>query len=256
MLFINKLLSQVKEIIFIEYVVQFFIQSFKNFYIYIYIYIYTTSQNYLATLKISFLVLKVYHNSFIYYTERTRMLWVIILHENKSLTHKPRSRGDQERLQYAVIVRLIQFAPHLVQIPDFAMSNPSHTITESPQFFTVDVIQAGCSSFTNSSLHIKPSVWPKDFEFWFVSPKYFNSTPLLSNPCAPRSTGAFRHCFASLNNAFLTAFLPYKPVLQSCLFTGDVDIFFSRDWFSCAVMFGAVSLLSHKLVTLIKLISS
>ena len=48
----------------------------------------------------------------------TRTLYVIILHENKSLSHKPRSIWDQVMLQYAVIAGLIQFALHLVQIPD------------------------------------------------------------------------------------------------------------------------------------------
>ena len=49
----------------------------------------------------------------------TYMLWLIILHENKSLIHKPRFRWDRVMLQYVVIAGQIQFALYLEQIPDF-----------------------------------------------------------------------------------------------------------------------------------------
>ena len=32
-----------------------------------------------------------------------------------------------------------------------------------------------CCSFTNSSPHIDPPIWPKDLELWFISPKDFIS---------------------------------------------------------------------------------
>ena len=45
-------------------------------------------------------------------------------------------------LQYVVIVGLIQFVQHLMQISDFAFGkSPSHTITESSSCFTVGVIR-------------------------------------------------------------------------------------------------------------------
>ena len=53
--------------------------------------------------------------------EFTSMLWIIILHENKSLTRKPHSRWYREMLPYPVTANLIQFALHLVQIPNFAI---------------------------------------------------------------------------------------------------------------------------------------
>ena len=58
--------------------------------------------------------------------------------------------------------------------------------------------------------------------------------------------------FCFLNNGFL-AILPYRLASQSLLLTVDIDTLFSQDWFSYAVMFGVVSLLSCKPVTLIKL---
>ena len=57
--------------------------------------------------------------------EFTCMLWIIILHEYKSLmTHKPCSCEDRVMLQYAMIVGLIQFALHLVQIPQLCNWQP------------------------------------------------------------------------------------------------------------------------------------
>ena len=49
-------------------------------------------------------------------------LGLIILHEYKSLTHETCSECDHVLLQYAVIAGLIQFALHLVEIPEFAIS--------------------------------------------------------------------------------------------------------------------------------------
>ena len=51
--------------------------------------------------------------------ELTSILWIIILHEYKPLTHTPRSCWDRVMLQYAMIASLIQFAILLMQIPDF-----------------------------------------------------------------------------------------------------------------------------------------
>ena len=63
--------------------------------------------------------------------EFTRMLWVIILLENKSIAYKPHSRWYHVMLQYVMIAGLIQFAPHLGQIADFAIDTPTYTPLQS-----------------------------------------------------------------------------------------------------------------------------
>ena len=65
--------------------------------------------------------------------EFTSMLWVIILHGYKSLSHKLHSKWDHEILLYAVIASLIQFTLHLVQISNFAIgkSPPHHNSVSS-----------------------------------------------------------------------------------------------------------------------------
>ena len=124
------------------------------------------------------------------------MVYVIILYEYKSSINKPRSKWDHVMLQYAVIAGLIQFALYLVQITDFAVSKSpppqhththTHTITKLPPWFTVSVI-LGVKAL---SPFFSPQIWPKGFEFWFVSPKGLYSTALLSNLCAPWSSRAF-----------------------------------------------------------------
>ena len=107
------------------------------------------------------------------------MLWTIILHKNKSLTYKPPSRWDRVILQDAVIAGLNHFAITLVQIPEFAV-HESHTHTLHNEDFTMLnswCNTGGCNSFSNSSQHIDPTIWAKDFELWFVSQKDF--IPLL-----------------------------------------------------------------------------
>ena len=71
--------------------------------------------------------------------EFTCMLWVIILHEYKSLSHKSYSRWNCRKLLYTVIAGLIRFALHLVQIPDFTISKSPHIITKPPPCFMVGV---------------------------------------------------------------------------------------------------------------------
>ena len=93
------------------------------------------------------------------------------------LCTKPRLRRDRVMLQYAVIAGLIQFALHLVKIPDPAIGKSPHTLTEPRLCFMVGMIFGSCSFFTNSSPHIDPPIWPKDFELRFVILKDF--IPLL-----------------------------------------------------------------------------
>ena len=95
----------------------------------------------------------------------TSKLWFIILHEYKYLTHKPpRSRWDRIMLQYSVIVGLIQFAFHLVHIPDFSIDKSSlhHKRAFSMLYGWCDT--RDCSSINNSLLHIDPPISPKYLE--------------------------------------------------------------------------------------------
>ena len=91
------------------------------------------------------------------------MLWVIILHSYKSLTHKLHSRLDYMILHYAVIAGLIQFALHLMHILDFAIGkSPIHYNIPSSMLYSW-CYTGGCSSFMNSSPHIDLPIWVKDF---------------------------------------------------------------------------------------------
>ena len=111
---------------------------------------------------------------------------------------------------------MIHFTLHLVQIPHLAPHNRAFYMLYS----WCDT--GGCSSFTNSSPHIDPPIWLKDFEHGFVSPKDF-------------------------------ILLLYSPVFVGLGSLKIFDIvfthFFSRHWFSCAMIFEAVGLLSCKLGT-------
>ena len=69
---------------------------------------------------------------------------------------------------------------------------PHHNRASSMLYSCGD--SGGCSSFINSSRHINTSIWPKDFELWFVSPKDFIP---LSSLCVPGPTEAFWYCFVS-----------------------------------------------------------
>ena len=92
----------------------------------------------------------------------------------KSLTHKPHFRWDCVVLQYAVIASLIEFALHLVQIHNFAISeSPLHHNKNFTMLYAW-CETGGYSSFTNSLLHWPP-IWPKEFKVYFFNPKVFIS---------------------------------------------------------------------------------
>ena len=120
----------------------------------------------------------------------------------------------------------------------------THTVTEPPPCFI-----EGCISFTNFLPLIDSLIWPKDFELWFVSSKDFY--PLLNCPVFVRldSQEPFdiallpQHGFLESNSSIEARFIGYSTN-SGCLHI------FSRRWFSCATMFGAVSLLSRKLMKL------
>ena len=180
------------------------------------------------------------------------MLWVIILHEYKSLTHKPHSRWDYVMLQYAVIAGLIQFALHLMQILNFAISKSPSLYNRAFSILNDWCDTGGCSSFPNSLPLKKPPIWPKisNFDSSVQRTLFYHS---IVQCLFTLALWNLLTLFCFVNRCFLTAILSYRPASQSLLLTVDIDTFFSWYWFSCAVMFGAVSLLSCKLVTLMKL---
>ena len=148
----------------------------------------------------------------------------------KPLSHKPRSIWYRVMLQYAVIAGLIQFALHLAQIRDFATGKSSHTIAESLQSFTVDVI-LGLQLFYEHFTSYRAFSLIERFRIFicqskglysFVSPKDF--IPFLSLCALSHCSLSRLFCFC--NSCFLAAVLPYRPASQSVIFTVDVDTFF------------------------------
>ena len=95
------------------------------------------------------------------------MLSVIIMYECQSLSHKCVPNG----IAYPLIADLIPFSLYLVQIPDFVNGKSSPYHNRAASVFYSRWNTSGCSSFINSSTHIDASIWPKDFELWFVNPK-------------------------------------------------------------------------------------
>ena len=177
------------------------------------------------------------------------MLWVIIFNEYKSLSHKPCSQ--MELCDTAVCCdsqsdSICSFTWHKSQILQLAKA--PKIITEPPPCFMVGVIQRVENSFTNSLLHIYLPIWFKDFELWFVSPKTLFYCSITQCLCA-LADWSFLTLFCFLNSGFLRA----RGLLHYVFSSHWILTFFSWHWFSCAVMFGAVSLLSHKLVTQMKL---
>ena len=168
---------------------------------------------------------------------------------------KPHSRCDHVMLHYAVIAGIIQFGLHLVQIPNFAIGK-----SPSPYNSAFSMICSWCdtgdySPFTNSSPYIGPPIWPKDFKLWLVSPK--DLIPLLNCPALV--------CFGSLELFDIVLlyqqwFLDSKSAIWASFPESSPHSrywhIFSRHCFSCAVMFGAISLLSRRLVILMKLTSA
>ena len=118
-------------------------------------------------------------------------------------------------LQYAVIACQIQFALHLVQIPNFAFgkSPKHHNRASSMLYGSCDT--ESCSSFTNSLPLIDPSIWAKDFKLWHISLKDF----ILFLICL---------VFANVGplEPFEIVLLPILPAWQSLLLTVDNDTVF------------------------------
>ena len=105
-------------------------------------------------------------------------LWQSLLVCFGSLFCKPCFRWDSMMLQYPVITSLIQFVLHLVQIPNFAKSKPTHTITEPPPCFMVSVIQTVKFFHQLFATHRTPYLTPK-FQTLIHQSKGLYSTTLL-----------------------------------------------------------------------------
>ena len=80
---------------------------------------------------------------------------------------------DHVMLSYTVKTGLIQFAFHLVQIPDFAIGKAPHTLQRAYSMLYCWCDTGYRSSFTNSSPLIDSLIRAKVFKFWFANPKNF-----------------------------------------------------------------------------------
>ena len=128
--------------------------------------------------------------------EFTGLLWVIILHEYKSLTRKPRSGWDRMMLQYTVIAGLIH-AHHLVQISNFATgkspASPWLNFFHALQLVSYQGLQLFHQLFTAQ----RTNYFTQRFQILILQSKELYSIALLSSLCAPWPARAFWHCFAS-----------------------------------------------------------
>ena len=177
------------------------------------------------------------------------MLWVFVLHECKSLSYKPRSRWDRVMLQYALTSGLIQFTLHIVKFPDFTIGK-SLLYHNRSSFMLYDWYDLrGCSSLSNTSLPMDPDYLTEIIRTLIHPSKGVPSCPIFASlgPLEPFDIVLLpQQWFLDSNSAKHVRFI------RSSTHSGCWHIF-SRHWFSCAVMFGAVNLLSHRQVTLMKL---
>ena len=115
----------------------------------------------------------------------TCTLWIIILHKYKSMSHNLGYKWDH------VAVCCDSWSNSICPSPG---ANPwlcNWQKAPTPH------------SFTNSSQHINPPIWPKDFKLWFISPMDY--IPLL----------CLLILFCFFKSGFLSAILLYKPTSQS-----------------------------------------
>ena len=171
--------------------------------------------------------------------EFTCMFWVVILHEYKSLSHKAHPIWDPMMLQYAVMTGLIQCAFHLVQISDFAISNPpTQSITETPPYLRL-VLYRELQLFPQLFAAHRLSYLTQRFRNLISQSKRIYSTALLSSCALAHWSFLTLFCFLFCNIGQL-----HKAFYLEWILTH-----FSRHWFSCAVIFRVVSMLSGKLMT-------
>ena len=161
--------------------------------------------------------------------ELTGMVWVIILHEYKSFTHKSHSTWNRVMLQCAMIADLIHFSFTWRKSPTLQLTNLTRYHYKASSMLEGWCDTRGCSSFTKSSLLIDPPIWfqfNSDFKLWFLSSKDF----ILLLYCSVFPRLGLLILFSFLTNSFLTAILPYRPTSQSLLLTADVNINSNMQW--------------------------
>ena len=150
-----------------------------------------------------------------------------------------------------MIASMIKFA--LEQILDFAIGkshSPHHSRASSMLYGCCDT--GDCELFHQFFDAHRLSYLTHGFRPLIFQPKGLYSTALLSSICAPWTTGTFWYCFTS------STMLSWQKFCHIGHFTESVpncicwDIFIHY-WFSCAVMLGASSLVSGKLMTLMEL---
>ena len=134
------------------------------------------------------------------------------------LSQQLRSRRDHVIVQHAVIAGLIQFALHLVLIPEFAIGKlPLYHKRPSTMFYDWYETRVGSLSPTLRC------TWTLLYDPNILN---FDSTALLPRLSESSPTGAFLTLLCFLNCGFLTAILPYNPASLSLHFASDVITFF------------------------------
>ena len=130
-------------------------------------------------------------------------------------------------LQYAVIATLIEFALHMVQIPDFATDkslHPTTRITEPPSRLTVSVIR-GLQLFHQLFTAHRPSYLCQRFRTLIHQSEGLFYCSLVQSLCALAHWSVLP-LFCFIKSGFLTAILSYGSASQSHPFTVNVDTFF------------------------------
>ena len=136
--------------------------------------------------------------------------------------------------------------------PTLQLVKTSHTITEPPLCFTVSVIQ-GVAALSPTLCHTQTLLSePKILNFNLSAQRSSFHCSIVQSLCALPYWSLLILIYF-INSGFLTAIMSYRPASQSLLLTVDVNTFFHNIG---SVIFRAVCLLSHKLVTLMKLSSA
>ena len=157
--------------------------------------------------------------------EFTCRLWVIILHEYKSFTHKPPSIWHHVIQQYAAIAGMIKFfAFHLVQIPSFAICKSPHTHTHHDR--SSSMLYSWCDT-RGGSFHQLFTAHRLSYMSQISDSSGPYCTALFFKLCLLLPTGAFWYCFTSSTVVSWRQFYhTYRPASLSLLLKVEVDIFF------------------------------
>ena len=106
-------------------------------------------------------------------------------------------------LQYAVIVSMIHFVPHLVKIPDFSIDKSARILRHHALRM---VWYRGLQFFHKLFATHRLSYLIERFRILIRLYKWFYSTALLSSLCVPWPIGVFYDCSVSSTVAFWQQF--------------------------------------------------